>query len=90
MGGGSGGGGSGHGVDVFEKKKSDEEEVFFCVGVSDFWAEWDNRYLFCNLSGTIFLGARKPAINPCRTLVHSYARVGYYQNKISNVTNCSS
>ena len=31
MGGGSGGGGSGHGVDVFEKKKSDEEEVFFVL-----------------------------------------------------------
>ena len=73
-----------------KKKKSDKEVVFFYVGVSDFWAEWDNRYLFCNLSGTIFLRARKPAINPCRTLVHSYARVGYYQNKISNVTNCSS
>ena len=50
---------------MFSIKKSDEEEVFFCVGVSDFWAEWDNRYLFCNLSRMIFLGARKPAINPC-------------------------
>jgi hypothetical protein len=53
-------------------------------------SQWDNRYFFGSISVTVFWGARKPAINPCRTLVHSYARVGYHQNKISNVTNCSS
>jgi NAD(P)-dependent dehydrogenase (short-subunit alcohol dehydrogenase family) len=36
-------------------------------------AEWDNHYFFGSINVTVFVGAHKPAINPCRTLVHSYA-----------------
>ncbi len=55
-----------------------------------FWGEWDKHYFFGSISVMVFWGARKLSINPCRTLVPSYACVGCYQNKISNVTNCSS
>jgi hypothetical protein len=54
MGGGSGGGVSGHGVDVFEEKKSDEEEVFFVLECRIFGQSGTIAICFVTLAERIF------------------------------------